>query len=205
MAFYRNKKMRNIEQTPLGWEINMLYMFAHCAGILAEDIDMQLQNATRSKEFFHREKKKAVTDYNDCIEKCREYLDKAYKKMEVFDPDGATFEAVDKHTPEYNNVLSHCNMMIRFCMLFVDRCQADGADAKIFKFLRSLPEQGLFPESYIERFKMQLQLVPEVGDRIKSELHGFGTLEFNTCGDNWAVQLDNGEQIILNQKQFTIV
>lgn len=197
--------VNNLEGTPKGWQINLLYMFAHCAGILAEDIDMWLQNATRSGEHFKMDKKKAINEYNDYIEKAREWLSKAYDKMLIFDPDGSTFEAVDKHTPEYNNVLSHCNMMIRFCMLFVDRCQADGADAKIFKFLRSLPEQGLFPESYIERFKMQLQLVPEVGDRIKSELHGFGTLEFNTCGDNWAVQLDNGEQIILNQRQFTIV
>ena len=198
--------MRNIEATPLGWEINMLYMFAHCASILAEDIDMQLQNATRSKEFFHREKKKAVTEYNDCIEKCREYLDKAYKKMEVFDPDGATFEAVDNRTQMYNNVLANCNTMIRFNMLLLDRGHDDDAEAKIFKAIRSMPEQGIFPESFMERFRMKIKVVPEVGDRIKSDIHGFGTLQFNTIGDNWAVELDkDGSSIILNERQFKLL
>lgn len=189
----------------MGWEINLLYMFAHCAGILAGDIDMQLQNATRSKEFFHREKKKAVEDYNKLIEKCRETLGKAYEKMEIFDPDGATFEAVDKRTQIYNNVLANCNTMIRFNMLLIDRGHDDNAEAKIFKAIRSMPEQGIFPESFMERFRMKIKVVPEVGDRIKSEIHGFGTLQFNTCRDNWAVELDSGEQIVLNEKQFRLL
>lgn len=197
--------MQNIEGTPKGWQINLLYMFAHCMGILAEDCDMQLQNATRSAEFFQREKKKAVNDYNHCIEQAREWLAKAYDKMLIFDPDGATFEAVNGHTPEYNNAIANANTMIRFNMLLIDRSHTDGAEAKIFKFLRSMPEQGIFPEEYIERFRMKLQIVPEVGDRIKSDIHGFGTLQFNTCKDNWAVLLDNGDQIILSEKQFKLL
>ena len=68
-----------------------------------------------------------------------------------------------------------------------------------------MPEQGVFPESFMERFRMKIQGVPEGGARIKSDIHGFGTPQFNTCRDNWAVELDNGQQIILNEKQFKLL
>ena len=48
----------DIEKTPLGWEINLLFLFAHSCTVLAEDIDMQLRNKTRDVEFFDKNKKK---------------------------------------------------------------------------------------------------------------------------------------------------
>ena len=133
------------------------------------------------------------------------YLDKAYKKMEVFDPDGATFEAVDNRTQMYNNVLANCNTMIRFNMLLLDRGNDDNAESKIFKAIRSMPEQGVFPESFMERFRMKIQVVPEVGDRVLTTNHGQGVLLLHVGGKNWNVRLTDNKEIILNENQFKLL
>lgn len=196
---------KTIEQTPLGWSVNLLYYFAHCATILAEDINQQISLPTKGGQHFIREKRKAFHEYEEAVAKARWWLQKADEKMQVIDPDGVTFEAVNGHAGRYNNAIAYSNDIIRFNMLFIDRAQEDGADSRIYKFLHSLPEGGAFPEKYIERFRMKLSIVPEVGDRIKSDVHGTGVLEFNTCGKNWAVLLDSGDQIVLSESQFTLL
>ena len=55
--------MDNVEKTPLGWLINLLFLCAHCCTVLAEDIDMQLRNKTNGVEFFNKDKKKALYNY----------------------------------------------------------------------------------------------------------------------------------------------
>ena len=200
-----NTNMESVEETPLGWAVNMLYYFAHCATILAEDIDQQLSLPTKGGQHFIREKKKAFHEYEEAIQKAQQWLQRADEKMQVFDPDGVTFEAVNNHSGRYDNAIAYSNDIIRFNMLFMDRAQVGDGDLKIYKFLRSLPKGNAFPDEYIERFRMKLKVVPEVGDRIKSDVHGTGVLEFNTCGKNWAVLLDTGDQIILNESQFTLL
>ena len=197
--------MENVEGTPLVWMVNMLYYFAHCATILAEDIDLQLNISSGGEKHFIKEKKRAFHEYEEAIAKARQWLQRADEKMQVFDPDGVTFEAVNGHSGRYDNAIAYANDIIRFNMLFFDRAQVEDGDLKIYKFLHTLPTGNVFPEKYMERFRMKLKVVPEVGDRIKSDVHGTGVLEFNTCGKNWAVLLDSGDQIILNESQFTLL
>ena len=195
----------NIQATPLGWMVNLLFYFAHAATILAEDIDQQLKNMYKSKVGFIREKKKCINNYNACIAAAREKLRQADEWMQKVDIDTATFNAVNGNIGKYDNALAYANEFIRFNMLYLDRSQTDGMAEKIFKFIRSQESSGAFPENFMERFRIKFNIVPEVGDKVHSDIHGDGTLQFNTCGDNWAVELEDGSQIILNEKQFKLL
>lgn len=190
--------MQNIEQTPLGWEINLLFLAAHCCTVLAEDIDMQLRNKTNGVEFFNKDKKKAVYNYEKAIKEAEEWMFK-------FGLDKITYEAVQEHNKAYSNVIANSNALIRMMMLCLDRAHAEGGDARVFKRLRSLPEGGIFSEKMMERFRMKLEIVPESGDRVRTKNHGEGTLDLHLGNENWQVKLDNGESIILNEKHFTLL
>jgi hypothetical protein len=188
----------NIEETPLGWEINMLFLMAHCCTILAEDIDMQIQLISGKADRFDPAKKRAIINYEKAIKEAEEWMFK-------FGLDKITYEAVGEHNKRYSNVIANSNALIRMMMLCLDRSHCDGGDARVLKRLRSMPENGIFPEKTIERFRMKLVEVPEVGDRVKTTNHGLGTLELHVGNENWSVKLDNGESRILNEKHFTLL
>lgn len=196
--------MENIDASPLGWEIDLLYLFAHCATILADDVDAQLKRRN-PLNFFNKEKKKALNDYFDCIKKIKYWFNRADEYMEQFNLEGSTFDATNKSSKAYSNVIASANELIRASMLVIDRGNCDGGQARVFKRLRSLPEQGIFPEKFIERFQMKYEIVPESGDRIINPNHGEGTLMFHTGKNNWCVKLDNGKEIILNEKTFRLL
>lgn len=187
-----------VEKTPLGWQINLLFLCAHCCTVLAEDIDMQLRNKTKGVEFFNKDKKKAIYNYEKAIKEADEWMFK-------FGLDKITYEAVQEHNKAYSNVIANTNSLIRMMMLCLDRAHAEGGDARVFKRLRSLPESGIFPEKMIERFRMKLEIVPEVGDRVRTTNHGDGTLMLHVGNENWSVNLDAGTSIILNEKHFTLL
>jgi len=190
--------MDNIEKTPLGWEINLLYMFAHCSSILASDIDLQLQIQSCKRDRFDPQKKKALINFEKAIKEADDWMFK-------FGLDKITYEAVQGHNKAYSNVIANSNTLIRMAMLCLDRAHLDDGDARVFKALRALPSGGIFPEKIQERFRMKLELVPEKGDRVHTTNHGDGTLEDHLGQGNWQVLLDNGERIILNEnKHFKI-
>lgn len=196
---------KTIDATPLGWEVDLLFYFAHAATILTEDIDRQLKNMYGSKDGFIHQKKKWIGNYNDCIDGAIEKLRQAGEWMEKVDPDGATFEAVGNHSVRYSNALAYANEFIRFNMLYMDRAQDEAASQKIFKFLRSLPESGVFPERFLERFRMKLQIVPEAGDRVLTTNHGQGVLLLHVGNKNWNVKLADGSERILNESNFKLL
>lgn len=196
--------MDKLSESPLGWEVDLLYLFAHCSTKLVADIDQQLK-AKFGGEGFVTAKKKQIQEYEHCIRNARVWFNKSEEAMEKFGLDTATFEAVDNNGKRYTNVIASANELIRACMLVIDRGHCVGGDARVFKRLRSLPEQGVFPEWFIERFKMKYEIVPEKGDRIHNANHGDGTLDFHTGNGNWNVKFDNGDEVIINEKQFTIL
>lgn len=188
----------SIEETPLGWEINMLFLMAHCCTILAEDIDMQIRIVSNKRDHFDPQKKKAIVNYERCIKEAEEWMFK-------FGLDKITYEAVNEHNKRYSNVIANSNSLIRMNMLFLDRSHCDGGDMRVFKRLRSLPEGGIFPEKTMERFRMKLEVVPEVGDRVRTTNHGDGTLALDLGNENWSVQLDDGRSLVLNEKHFKLL
>lgn len=188
----------DIEKTPLGWEINLLFLFAHSCTVLAEDIDMQLRNKTRDVEFFDKNKKKALYNYERAIKEAEDWMFK-------FGLDKITYEAVNEHSKAYSNVIANANAVIRMSMLCLDRAQCDGGDARVFKRIRSLPENGIFPEWMIERFRMKLEIVPEAGDHVMTNNHGEGILLLHLGNANWNVRLSDGSEIVLNEKHFKML
>ena len=197
--------MKGIDNTPLGWAINLLFLLALACTILADFIDQQLRIHFVSKEGFVREKKKAINDYNDCIKKCLSYLEQADEKMQIFDPDGSTFKAVHEHGKMYTNSVAHAKRILQFLMLLLDRSHCEGGEQRALKRLRSMPENGIFPEEFISRFSMKYEVIPEPGDRIYNENHGNGKLDFHIGKENWQCVFDNGEKVILNEKQFKLL
>lgn len=190
--------MDTIEKTPLGWLINMLFLMAHCCTILAEDIDMQLRNKTKGVEFFNKDKKKALYNYEKSIKEAEEWMFK-------FGLDKITYEAVQEHNKAYSNVIANANALIRMMMLCLDRSHLDGGDARVFKRLRSLPEGGIFSEKTMERFRMKLEIVPEAGDHVMTDNHGEGILLLHLGNANWNVKLSDGREIVLNERQFKLL
>lgn len=184
-----------IEQTPLGWSVNVLHLLLQASSVLIEDIDQQLQ-WQGSK--FHQEKKKHFKNYQRCIEQARGY-------MEKFGLDTSCWDAVGEDSRAYSNVIADANELIRLVMLYVDRAHSEDGYYKIMRYLRSLPENGLFPEKYIARFNMHHQWIPGAGDRVHTINHGDGTLDLHLGNGNWQVKLDNGENVILNETHFKIV
>ena len=196
--------MEKLEGTPLGWEIDLLFLFAHCATVLVADIDQQLKNKFGIKEF-DLAKKKDIKEYDDCIKKARYWLARSEDVMQKFDLEGSTYNAVDKHNKRYTNVVASANELIRAAMLVVDRSNCDNGSYRVFKRLRSLPEQGIFPEWFIERFTMKYEVIFEPGDRVRSANYGDGALDFHTGGGNWNVKFDSGVEKILNENQLTLL
>ena len=191
-------KIPNVDETPLGWEINLLYMMAHCCSVLAEDVDMQLRIMSGGTSFFDKKKKKCFFNYEKAIKEAEEW----FLKMEI---DKSTYEAVEENNKRYSNAYAHANWLIRVCMLALDRAHCDGGDARVMKRLRSIPEVGIFKEAMINRFNMKFEIVPEVGDHVMTNNHGEGILLLHLGNANWNVRLSDGSDIVLNEKHFKIL
>lgn len=187
-----------IEQTPLGWEIDLLMMMAHACTILTEDIDYQIRYRSIDKSRFDPYMKKCMYNYEKALKDADEWIFK-------FGLDKRTYEAVESHNKRYSNVIASSNWLIRMCMLAIDRAHCDGGDGRAMKRLRSLPENGLFPEKTLERFIMKFEIEAEVGDRVRTNNYGDGTLEVHLGNANWQVGLDSGEKKILNESHFKLL
>lgn len=179
---------------PLNWAVNVLHLLLQATTVLVEDIDVQLRI---KGERFHREKKNYLKNYAKCLEQATYWIDK-------FGLDASCWEAVGEDSRAYSNVVADANELIRLIMLYVDRAHSEEGYEKIFRFLRSLPEQGIFPESYIARYRMKHVWVPGKGDRVSTKNHGDGTISMKVNG-NYVIDLDSGGQTVLNESQFQII
>lgn len=191
-------KLPPIEQTPLGWEIDLLMMMAHACTILTEDIDYQIKYRFLGKSAFDPNLKKCMYNYQKALKEADDWIFK-------FDLDKRTYDAVEQHNKKYSNVIASANWLIRMCMLAIDRAHCDGGDGRAMKRLRSLPENGLFPEKVLNRFIMKFEIEAEAGDRVRTNNYGDGTLELHLGNANWQVALDTGEKKILNESHFKLL
>lgn len=182
------------KHTPLEWSVNVLHLMLQATMVLVEDIDMQLHIQGNA---FHREKKKHIKNYARCIEQARGY-------MEKFGLDTSCWEAVGEDSKAYTNVIADANELIRLILLYVDRAHCENGYYDIMRSLRAMPENGLFPESYISRFNFKHEWIYGKGDRVHTTNHGDGTLDAKVNG-SWIVNLDNGNQVVLNESMFKLL
>lgn len=180
---------------PLGWLVNVLHLFLQATTVLVEDIDQQLQAQGNR---FHKEKKQYIKNYTRCVDQSRYW-------MEKFGLDTSCWEAVGEDGRAYSNVIADANELIRLVMLYVDRAHSEDGYYKIFRFLRSMPEQGLFPEWYIARFAMHHVWIPGKGDRVHTANHGDGVIDQKLLNGNYIINLDSGGQTVLEEKHFKLI
>ena len=188
--------MAKLEESPLGWEVDLLYLFLHATEKLSEDIDMLIKNKYGTG--LKPEKKKALMHYRLCMEDAERWLEK-------FGITTDTFEAVNEHSGMYSNAIASANELIRIAMLHIDRAHCEGGSYRAFKALRDLPSNGIFPDKWIDRFQMKYEVVPEVGDRVLTTNHGQGVLLLHVGGKNWNVRLADNKEIVLNESQFKVL
>lgn len=186
--------MEKSKHTPLEWSINVLHLMLQATTILVEDIDMQLHI---KGERFQREKKMYIKNYARCIEQARSWMDK-------FGLDTSCWEAVGKDSKAYTNIIADANELLRVIFLYVDRAHSDTGYYEVMRSLRHLPENGLFPESYIARFNFKHEWIYGSGDRVRTANHGDGTLYAKVNGA-WIVNLDDGNQIVLREEHFKLI
>lgn len=185
----------NVEQTPLGWEVNLLHLFLQATTVLVEDIDMQLRGRGNK---FHKEKKQYIKNYSRCLEQARYWIEK-------FGLDTSCWEAVGEDSRAYTNVIADANELIRVAMLYTDRAHVEEGYYKIVRFLRSMPEQGIFPEWFIARFNMHHEWIPGKGDRVHTTNHGDGMIDSKLLNGSYIINLDSGGQTVLNESQFKLI
>lgn len=176
--------------------VNVLYIMLQSIDILVEDIDGQLRARGES---FKREQKKAFSNYT---KKLRE---SSYWLHDVIKVDDAFWEATDRNSKRYSNSVADAHELLREIMLYVDRSHTETGYYKIMRFIRSLPEGGIFPADYISRFDFNRAWVYETGDRVETTNHGSGTLDLHLGNGNWQVKLDDGENIVLNETHFKLL
>ena len=190
---------KKLEESPLGWTVVLLFIVLNAAEVLTYDIDDQLQGRFGPGNGFDPQKKYWLKQYYRCMKQARHWLE------EMFKIDDIVWESTDKDSRRYTNALADSNEIIRILMLYLDRAHTPGGYEDILHYLRALPEQGLFPSSYIGRFKMDREWVYAKGDRVLTKNHGIGILDLNTNDDNWIINLESGGQTVLNTKQFSII
>lgn len=190
--------MPKLEETPLGWQVNLLWMFLQSANILVEDIDMQLKIKYGDSSGFIHEKKKYIKNYERCLKEAEQWMLK-------FGLDKETYNAVGKHSGMYTNTVASAKELIRIAMLHIDRAHCEGGSYRAFKALRNLPSNGIFPDKYIDRFQMKYEIVPEPGDRVLTTNHGQGVLLLHVGNKNWNVKLADGSERILNESNFKLL
>lgn len=190
--------MQKVEQTPLGWQVNLLYIMLQAVDILVEDIDMQLRLRLCGESFKHEQKQ----SFKRYTQKQREA---AHWLHDVINIDEAFWEANDKDSKRYSNSIADAHELLRACLLYMDRSHTEKGYYQIMRFLRNLPEGGVFPEKTISRFDFNRAWVYEPCDRVHNENHGDGVLEVCVGNGNWQVLFNNGDRVILNENQFKLI
>ena len=185
-----------IEQTPLGWEVNLMYIMLQAVDILVEDIDYQLRV---QGQHFKKEQKQSFKRYT------QKQRDAAYWLHDVIKIDEAFWEATDKDSKRYSNSVADAHELLRAAMLYMDRSHTEKGYYQIMRFLRGLPEGGIFPEKTVSRFNFNRAWVYEPCDRVHNANHGDGVLEVRLGNGNWQVLFNNGDRVILNETMFKLI
>lgn len=185
-----------VEQTPIGWLVNLLFLMLQSADVLVEDIDYQLR---LRGDHFKREQKQAFNTYT------RKQREASYWLHDVIKIDNAFWEATDRNSKRYSNAVADAHELLRAILLYMDRSHTEGGYYRIMRFLRGLPEGGIFPEKTISRFEFNRAWVYEKGDRVHNDNHGDGVLDLDLGNGNWQVALDGGGKVILNESTFKLI
>jgi len=162
--------------------------------VLVEDIDQQLRQQGSG---FRQDKKQYLKNYDRCIRQAGHW-------MEKFGLDTSCWEAVHEDSRKYSNLIADANELIRLILLYVDRSHSEDGYYGIFRHLRAMPGNGIFPDWFIGRFAMHHEWVPGKGDRVRTGHHGDGTLDIKVNGA-WVINLDNGGQTVLKEEQFRLI
>lgn len=184
----------NGKPNPLGWSVNMLHLMLQATTILMEDIDQQLRYRG---EKFRQDKKQYIRNYARCVEHATYW-------MEKFGLDVSCWEAVGENGKAYSNVIADANELIRVVMLYMDRAHTYEGYQKVMRFLRSIPENGIFPEKYIARYDMKHEWLYGKGDKVDTP-YGQGVVDFHANGDDWCIKFPDGTQKIVNESKLKLL
>lgn len=172
-----------------------MFLLLQAVDILVEDVDMQLRI---HGEMFKREQKRAFNRYT------QRQREAAYWLHDVIGIDKVFWDATEKNSKRYSNSIADAHELIRSCMLYMDRSHSEKGFYQIMRFLRSLPNGGLFPDEFVARFNFNRAWVYEKGDRIHNDNHGNGILDLDLGNSNWQCVFDNGDKAVLNESQFKL-
>lgn len=198
------------KETPLGWKVNLLNMLATSLMCLAESIDNDLHKIRfpdGGVAEFNKDKKLTYKRFclylQDAIRQYKLRMDDAARQYDKLDIDGQVWRIVGASTTRYDNFTADAKELLQLMLLYVDRAHSDTGFYSIFRFMRSLPEGGIFPESEIEKFQFKRPIILGPGAPVVCQF-GKGIIRDQMNGDNWLIDMDGGGQRILTSKQFTL-
>lgn len=184
-----------IANTPVENEVTLLYELATALDILVYDIDQML---SRTGHSFSREKKMQFRAYAKSVKDATYYLDKLGVER-------ALWRAAQENYTVADNCLADAYELIRIIMLYIDRSHNDASFRSIYRHMSNLPQTGIFPDGYINRFEFARPYVYGAGDRVMTEL---GEAEIMAPGNNdkWVVKLKkDGKQVIVNEDTIKLL
>lgn len=185
-------------RTPENILTDSIFLMAFAEDLMIQDL---IRRLNASGDGLRQRSKFNLNQMLSCLKKASHFADEL--REELFEADAEN---------KWKNIQvwqDEANEVARLVLLWEDREPHPEVCNKIFKFIRSTEGDGIVDDNLLRNYYLNKTIPirePEVGDRVISEKHGPGVLEFNTCGKNWAVQLDkDGEQIILSEDMFTLV
>lgn len=172
--------------TPVEHEVTLLYELANAMDILVNDIDNQLAKTGHS---FTGEKKRHFNAYAQSVKNATFHLDKIGLERVLW-------KATNENFNVYDNALADSYEMIRFLMLYIDRSH-DNEESfhSIYQHLSNLPQTGIFPDGYVNRFNFARPYVFGAGDRVMTD-KGEGVIQAPGNGGNWVVKINDKQEII---------
>ena len=171
--------------------VNTMFVMMQGVDILQCDIDKRLRSVD---ECFHREKRSYYKKFMECMKQ-------SWYWFEKFNITDAVWDASEAKGERFDSFRADANELLRYIMLYIDRSHKESSFYEIFRFLKNLPEQGLFTEADIARFNFKRPWVLGVGDVVNTRF-GKAKLEAEANGDNWIVRLEDGTQKVLSAKSF---
>ena len=173
--------------------VNLMYAMLVGVDILQYQIDRELR---KNGEMFHQEKRKY-------FRQMLAEMKRAWYWYEKLDVDDSIWKATGT-ARKFDSFTADANELLRLFCLYTDRSHYEEGFQKIFRYLQDLPEGGLFSKEDINRFNFSRPWNIGKGDRVSTPL-GTGTLELNTNGKNWIVNMDDGQQKVFSEEQFDLI
>lgn len=128
-------------------KVNLMHLVARALDILVTDTVNTLRDGGYE---WQRESKQAFKRYVKCVEDSCYWFEKAIED-EVEDAVANSGEGWEL----YDSYLEDANEIVRLLLLYMDRSHDLSNRDKIFRFIREIPEQGLFTDEEIDRFRMK--------------------------------------------------